>query len=137
MMSRVAGRLAPTRGRQLLGGAAGLTGVLLGAAGLADGPAWLVLAGTSTAFVGFALTQAVVTAAVGAAVEPEGRGAALGLLNLTFLVGGAVGSAVAGGLTGLLGVSGALAVAAVLPLAATGAIHWIGAPAPVPARTGR
>jgi DHA2 family metal-tetracycline-proton antiporter-like MFS transporter len=133
--SRSAGRLAPARGRQLLGGAAGLTGVLLGAAGLAGGPAWLVLAGTSTAFVGFALTQAVVTAAVGAAVEPEGRGTALGLLNLMFLVGGAVGSAVAGGLAGPLGVSGALVVAAVLPLGATGAIHWIGAPAPVPART--
>jgi MFS transporter, DHA2 family, metal-tetracycline-proton antiporter len=59
-----------------------------------------------------------VTGAVAASVEPAHRGAALGLLNLAFMIGGAVDSAVAGGLSGLLGVAGALAAAAAFPLVA-------------------
>ncbi|MEJ3657608.1 MFS transporter [Actinomycetes bacterium KLBMP 9759] len=124
VVSRLAGRLAPARARQALAVSAVAVGVLLASAGSTGGMPAVLLAGASAAFLAFALTQAVVTGAVGAAVDPRRRGAALGLLNLAFMVGGGLGAAVAGGLSGVLGVPGALAVAAVLPFAA-GVTAWV------------
>ena len=46
------------------------------------------------------------------------RGMGMGLLNLMFFVGGATGSALAGALSGPMGLSGVLAVVAAFPLAA-------------------
>ncbi|GIG65750.1 MFS transporter [Phytomonospora endophytica] len=86
------------------------------AAGLGVGGAWGLVVGTSLATTGFATTQVVATGRVSAAVEPRRRGAAMGLLNLCFFVGGAAGSALAGALSGPLGPGGALAVAAAAPL---------------------
>jgi MFS transporter, DHA2 family, metal-tetracycline-proton antiporter len=116
--SRLAGRLTPGGGRRLLALTAAASGLDLASAGLTGGPvAWLV-AGASLAFTAFALTQVVLTGQVATVVAADQRGAAMGLLNLTFLVGGALGSAIAGGLTGPLGSAAALAGSAVLPLAA-------------------
>ena len=55
------------------------------------------------------LGQPALSAAVGDAVEPDVRGVALGVSTLLFLVGGSVGSAVVAGLSGVLGLGGALA----------------------------
>ena len=57
-----------------------------------------------------------VAAAVGAAVEPEVRGVALGVATLVFMVGGSVGSAVVGGLGQVIGLGEAMALLAVLPV---------------------
>ncbi len=64
----------------------------------------------------FGLGQPALSAAVGDAVAVEVRGVALGIATLLFLVGGSVGSAVVAGLSGALGMAGALLALAVLPL---------------------
>jgi len=98
--SRLAGRLSPVGARRLLALAAAAAGLVLGAAGITGGAVVLVVTGTSLAFVAFALTQAVLTGQVAAGLAQSQRGSALGLLNLTFMVGGAVGSATAHRLAG-------------------------------------
>ena len=64
----------------------------------------------------FGLGQPALSAAVGDAVEADVRGVALGVATLLFLVGGSIGSAVVAGLSGSLGLGGAVAALAVLPL---------------------
>jgi MFS family permease len=117
VVARLTGRLGPRVQHRVLAAVAATSAVALAAAGLTGTPA-LVLAGTSLAFVAFGVAQVVLNGQAAGAVPPAERGSAMGLLALTFLVGGAVGSATAGGLTAPLGVGPALAVAAVLPLAA-------------------
>lgn len=67
------------------------------------------------ATVSFGLGQPALTALVGDAVHADVRGVALGIATLLFLVGGSVGSAVVAGLGEVIGISGSLAVLAVLP----------------------
>jgi MFS transporter, DHA2 family, metal-tetracycline-proton antiporter len=117
VVARLAGRLGPRAQQLLLAVVAAGSAIALATSGATGAPA-LVLTGTSLAFVAFGVAQVVLSGQAAAAVPPPERGSAMGLLNLTFLVGGAVGSAAAGGLTAPLGVGPALAVAAVLPLAA-------------------
>jgi DHA2 family metal-tetracycline-proton antiporter-like MFS transporter len=96
-LSRAAGPLAARLGgAQLLAAAAGAFALVLGVAGLSGGPAVSVVVGASLGFPAFALTQVVLTDLVSAGTEPTQRGAAMGLLNLGFLTGGAVGSATGG-----------------------------------------
>jgi hypothetical protein len=64
----------------------------------------------------FGLGQPALMAAVGDAVDEDVRGVALGVATLFFLVGGGVGSAVVGGLSDVLTLSGALLLLAVFPL---------------------
>jgi hypothetical protein len=64
----------------------------------------------------FGLGQPALMAAVGDAVEDDVRGVALGIATLFFLVGGGVGSAVVGGLSGPLTMPGALLLLAGLPV---------------------
>ncbi|GAA1476812.1 DHA2 family efflux MFS transporter permease subunit [Nocardioides aestuarii] len=64
----------------------------------------------------FGLGQPALSAAVGDAVATEVRGVALGISTLLFLVGGSVGSAVVAGLSGVIGMGGALLVLAALPV---------------------
>ena len=64
----------------------------------------------------FGLGQPALMAAVGEAVSEDVRGVALGVATLLFLVGGGVGSAVVGGLSGALTMAGALWLLAALPL---------------------
>jgi predicted MFS family arabinose efflux permease len=101
----------------VLSAVAAATAIALAAGGATGAPA-LVLGGTSLAFVAFGVAQVVLNGQAAAAVPPQERGSAMGLLSLTFMVGGAAGSATAGGLTAPIGVGLALAVAAALPLAA-------------------
>lgn len=64
----------------------------------------------------FGLGQPALSASVGGAVDLDVRGVALGVATLLFLVGGSVGSAVVGGLGGVLGIPASLGILAVLPL---------------------
>ncbi|MBB6628555.1 MFS transporter [Nocardioides sp. KIGAM211] len=66
--------------------------------------------------IAFGLGQPSLSAAVGQAVHEDVRGVALGVATLLFLVGGSVGSAVVGGLGGVIGIDRSLALLAVLPL---------------------
>jgi MFS family permease len=75
----------------------------------------LVLAIVLVTFA-FSLGQPALSAAVGDAVDADVRGVALGVATLLFLVGGSIGSAVVAGLADALGLGGALAALAVLPL---------------------
>ena len=64
----------------------------------------------------FGLGQPALMAAVGDAVHEDVRGVALGIATLMFLVGGGVGSAVVGGLSGVIGIGGSLLLLAGLPV---------------------
>lgn len=65
--------------------------------------------------VAFGVGQPAMSAAVGSAVPEDVRGVALGIATLMFLVGGSVGSAVVGGLSAALGMSGSILLLATLP----------------------
>jgi MFS family permease len=88
-------------------------GLLL--AGAAPGVPVLLVVGMALVASGFAGGQAVLVDAVSGAVAPQVRGVALGVFNLLFFTGGAVGAATVGGLSGLVTLPGALACLAVLP----------------------
>ena len=91
-----------------------VAGVLLGA--VADGgPAWTSVA-LCLVLVGLSVGQVALLAAVPLAVDPDVRGLATGLYTLGFLLGGAIGSAAVAGLSDPLGLQGALACVAALPL---------------------
>jgi MFS family permease len=80
----------------------------------------------------FGVGQPAMIAAVGAAVPAEQRGIALGVATLVFLTGASVGAALVGGLSGVLGIPGALLLLVVLPVA--GVVTLLGA-RPTPALT--
>lgn len=108
-------RIGSASGLRLAGAIAALALVVaaLGAATVSAVP--LVAAVVAVTFA-FGLGQPALMSAVGDAVVPEVRGVALGLATLMFLVGGGVGSAVIGGLGGLLGMAGSLLVLAAFPV---------------------
>ncbi|MFE2917484.1 MFS transporter [Kitasatospora indigofera] len=118
VLSRAAGRISGNGGSRLLAGAAAASAVLLAAAGVYGGGAILLVAGASLGFAAFAVTQVVTTGLMSARIPPAQRGGAMGLLNLTFFVGGAVGSAAAGALSKSMTLSSALGLVAALPLVA-------------------
>lgn len=82
----------------------------------------LLLVSIMLTTVAFGVGQPAMGAAVGEAVAPEVRGIALGVATLMFMVGGAVGSAVVGGLGPVIGVPQALGVMVLLPLIGLAAI---------------
>ena len=90
--------------------------LLVAALGAHQVSATVLVAAIMLVTFAFGLGQPALSAAVGDAVAPEVRGVALGIGTLLFLVGGSVGSAVVAGLGGPLGLDGAVAVLAVLPL---------------------
>ncbi|MFI7688272.1 MFS transporter [Nonomuraea sp. NPDC049655] len=102
--------------------AAGLAGALTGGQHGHGGPAgWaavLLVVAASLGFPAFSLAQVVITARMSASFPVERRGGAMGLLNLTFFVGGGIGLGVAGALSRLAGLPGTLVVIALFPLAA-------------------
>ena len=57
------------------------------------GHAVVLVAAASLGGVAFSVTQVVVTGAIPAALPTSERGAGLGLLNLSFFIGGAIGAA--------------------------------------------
>ncbi len=118
VLSRLAGRLtAGDRGNRLLGAVS-----LVFAAALAGSPTGsgvlLLLLGASLGFSAFSVTQVFTTALMSGHIEPARRGGAMGLLNLTFFVGGGVGSATAGALAKSMPLSTALGLVALFPLIA-------------------
>lgn len=123
--SRTVGGVAARVGRGrvagglLLGSAAGL--LLVGA--LNERPVAL-LVGMALVFMGFGGGQVALLDTLSNGVADEVRGVALGVFNLVFFLGGAVGSATVGGLSDVMPTAGALAVLAALP--ALGAIAAFG-----------
>lgn len=80
-----------------------------------SGPAPVLVAAASIGGVAFSVTQVVVTGVVSAVLPVSERGTGLGIVNLGFFVGGAVGTAIYAALAGPLGSVWALAVVAVFP----------------------
>ncbi|MEI7029436.1 MFS transporter [Streptomyces pratensis] len=118
VLSRLAGTLtAGDRGNKLLGAVALAFAAALGGA-LAGSGVLLLLLGASLGFAAFSVTQVFTTALMSAHIEPARRGGAMGLLNLTFFVGGGVGSATAGALAKSMSLSTALGVIGLFPLVA-------------------
>jgi len=76
----------------------------------------------------FGLGQPALMESVGAAVDSEMRGVALGVATLLFLTGGSFGAAIVGGLGDMVGLPASLCVVAVLPL--LGALATLGLPSP-------
>lgn len=118
VLSRLAGRLTVgEHGNRLLGAvslafAAALAGPLTGSGAV------LLILGASLGFSAFSVTQVFTTALMSRHIEPARRGGAMGLLNLTFFVGGGVGSATAGALATSMPLSTALGALALFPLIA-------------------
>jgi MFS family permease len=91
--------------------------LLLAGLGAASGSPYVLALAICLVTVAFGVGQPALSAAVGQAVHIDVRGVALGIATLVFLTGGSVGSAVVGGLGGVLGIGGSLAVLAALPAA--------------------
>jgi hypothetical protein len=90
--------------------------LVVSAAGASLGSAVLLVLAVVAVTLAFGLGQPALMAAVGGAVTDDVRGVALGVATLFFLVGGGVGSAVVGGLSDVLTMSGALLLLAALPV---------------------
>lgn len=108
------------RGTATLGLGLSVVGGLV-SAGVGFSP-WLAGVGFVGMSTGYALAQPSLVGSVAAAVGDGLRGAALGLFTLVFFIGAGLGSAVVGGLGDLLGLPGALAVAALAPVVAIGVL---------------
>lgn len=91
--------------------------LMVAAFGAHTGSATLLVIAVVGVTMAFGLGQPALMEAVGDAVSADVRGVALGVATLFFLVGGGVGSAVVGGLGEVLGMSSALLLLAMLPLA--------------------
>ncbi|MEU5877786.1 MFS transporter [Spirillospora sp. NPDC047279] len=118
VLARRAGMLGPRRAGLLLGATAFAAAVGLGGAATGEGGPWAQVAAASLCLAAFAVTQVVVTGEMSTRLPPDLRGAGMGLLTLTFFVGGGVGSALAGTLSESMSLPRTLAVVAVFPLAA-------------------
>ncbi|RVX40733.1 putative MFS family arabinose efflux permease [Nonomuraea polychroma] len=116
--SRRASRLGTVTSRRLLAGVAAATAAAMAIAGTAGGGPYILVAATSLALASFAVTQVVITGEMSARLPIPRRGAGMGLLNLTFFVGGGIGSAVAGALAPWMGLPGSVAATACFPLIA-------------------
>ncbi|RYB94654.1 MFS transporter [Nocardioides oleivorans] len=90
--------------------------ILLAALGAHFASATILVIGIVFVTVAFGLGQPALSAVVGDAVHENVRGVALGVSTLLFLIGGSIGSAVIAGLSGPLGMTGALLLLAALPV---------------------
>jgi MFS family permease len=121
-------RIGPARSLALAGLVASIA-LAVSSLGAAWGSAALLVAAVVAVTLAFGLGQPALMAAVGDAVAIDVRGVALGVATLFFLVGGGVGSAVVGGLSGPLTMPGALLLLAGLPLLGLVALSGLRAPA--------
>ncbi|MCZ7379705.1 MFS transporter [Micromonospora sp. WMMC250] len=120
-------RLAATAIRTLppqrvLAGAAALFSATVLLAAVNQRPAVLACAATA-GFAAFAIAQMTLTAAISAHTAPPARAGAVGLLNLIFFIGGALGPAGCAALWHPLGLPTALVATAALPAIAA-AVAW-------------
>ncbi|MGV9307961.1 MULTISPECIES: MFS transporter [unclassified Nonomuraea] len=118
VLARTAGRFHPGDRRRLLAATALVTAAALAVAATGAAGPWAVVAAASLSLSAFAVTQVVLTGEMSARLPIQLRGVGMGLLNLTFFVGGAAGSAVTSALSGGLGLTRALAVVAAFSVAA-------------------
>ncbi|MGH3774814.1 MAG: MFS transporter [Pseudonocardiaceae bacterium] len=93
--------------------------LLAAALGAATGTPPLLVVAVASLTVAFGIGQPAMILGVSGAVDEAQRGVALGVATLVFLAGAGVGAAVVGGLGDVLGISGALGVLALLPVAGT------------------
>ncbi|MEH0930920.1 MFS transporter [Micromonospora sp. CPCC 205558] len=123
LMARLAAAAIRTLPPQrVLAGAAALFSATVLLAAVNQRPAVLTCAATA-GFAAFAIAQMTLTAAISAHTAPPARAGAVGLLNLIFFIGGALGSAGCAALWHPLGLPTALAATAALPAIAT-AVAW-------------
>lgn len=99
-----------------IAGVVATAALLLAALGVALVSPVLLGATVILVTIAFGLGQPALSASVGDAVHLDVRGVALGVATLLFLVGGSIGSAVVGGLGGVIGADGSLLVLAALPV---------------------
>lgn len=118
VLSRRAGSLGIRKGRLLLAATALTAAAALAVAATGRGGPWPPVVAASLCLAAFAVTQVRITGDVSARLPLPLRGAGMGLLNLTFFVGGGIGSATTGALADSMGPTRPLAVAALFPLAA-------------------
>lgn len=91
-------------------------GLLVAAAGIGWGSAWVLGIAVMLVTAAFGSGQPALIAAVGSAVAPEQRGGAIGVATLAFLTGAGIGAAVIGGLATVIGIGPSLLVLLALPL---------------------
>jgi MFS family permease len=118
-ISRLAGRAGPRIGQfrtARIAACAAAVGLIAGA--LAPASVVGVVLGVAGAAVGFGASQAVLIDRVSTVTPPAMLGAALGMFNLVVFVGGSLGTALVGGLSGAIGLQSSLAVLVLLPLTA-------------------
>ncbi|MFG3701555.1 MFS transporter [Micromonospora sp. NPDC047620] len=121
--ARLAGRAAGNSARRrVLVGVTALFSVSLLLAAWDHRPVALMGA-TTVGFAAFAIAQTTLTAAITARVDPRQRGGALGLLNLMYFIGGAVGASACSALWQPWGLPAALAAVAALPAVAVAGAH--------------
>jgi len=108
-------RIGPGRSLAVAGTVAA-GALLVAAAGAFLVSAPILVVGIVLVTFAFGLGQPALSAVVGDAVHEDVRGVALGVSTLLFLVGGSIGSAVVAGLSGPLGMAGALLMLALLPV---------------------
>jgi MFS family permease len=127
--SRWAGRAGPRIGHFRTARAAAtaaLVGLVIGA--LASASTVAIVLGLAGTAIGFGASQTVLIDRVSIVTPPDMLGASLGVFNLVVFVGGSLGTALVGGLSGVLGVSPSLAVLALLPLVAIAVLSPVGVP---------
>lgn len=118
VVSRIVGARIQRLGRRRItvtATAACAAGMLL--AGLAAPQPVLMVLGFALVVAGFAGGQVALIDGVPQLVDEDVRGAALGVFNLIFFVGGAVGTAAVGGLSEATSLPAAMALVAALPAA--------------------
>ena len=127
IVSRIVGGTAQRIGRyrvvMWLAIASG-AGLLLAAA--ASSSAVLMVVGLAAVVAGFAGGQVALIDGIPALVDEDVQGVALGVFNLVFFTGGAVGSAIVGGVGGAFSRPIGLAVLALLPFAGAVAAVVVG-----------
>jgi MFS family permease len=119
IVARLAGNAGPRIGQFRTARAAAAAAVVgLGVGALAPTSTFAIVVGLAGAAIGFGAAQAVLVDRVSAVTPPAMLGASLGVFNLVVFTGGSIGSALVGGLSGVIGLPFALAVLALLPMTA-------------------
>jgi MFS family permease len=127
--SRLAGYFGPRIGHFRTARAAAtaaLIGLAVGA--LVSASAVAIVLGLAGTAIAFGASQTVLIDRVSIVTPPDMLGASLGVFNLVVFVGGSVGTALVGGLSGVLGVAPSLAVLALLPLIALAVLRPVRVP---------
>lgn len=127
VVSRMVGGTAQRLGRyRVVAALATASGAGLLLAGMASSVPALMIVGLAGVVAGFAGGQVALIDGIAALVDDDVQGVAMGVFNLVFFTGGAVGSAVVGGIGGAASLPVALMCLAALPFAGAGAAVVIG-----------